>query len=147
MATRDNIYEGLKGCLEQENGSDVDRIMKVAFGNSASVDSFGRLRISEAIDLFDNKNISSRNSEQFDEVTSGAGQITYSRQTSSVSLIIGPTNGDRALRQSRYIQYVPGKSQKITMTGVLASSSSDDMFVVRRTSTSGVASDTRVARA
>lgn len=111
-----------------------------------SIDAFGRLRISQSLDLFDSKLISSRNAEQFNEVTAGAGAIAYSYQTASVNLSISQANNDRSMRESRYLYYVPGKGQKIVATGVLAENSDDDIYVVTRTSTSGSAIDTKVIR-
>lgn len=114
--------------------------------NNLDIDSFGRLRISQSFDLFDNKNISTRNTDQFNEVTAGAGAIAHAYATADVSLSISETNADRALRESRYIPYIPGKGQNIVMTGVLSENATDDIRVVSRTSTSGSPVDTRVER-
>jgi hypothetical protein len=109
-----------------------------------SIDAFGRLRISQSLDLFDSKLISSANTDQFNEVTVGAGSISYSYQTASVNLSISQANNDRSLRESRYLYYVPGKGQKIVMTGVLAENSTDDIYVVTRSSVSGSVVNTKI---
>jgi hypothetical protein len=111
-----------------------------------SIDSFGRLRVSQSLDVFDNKNISSRNPSSFNEVTAGAGAIAFSYQTASVSLSISQANNDRALRESRYLPYVPAKGQNINLTGVLSENSNDDIYVVVRTSTSGSVVDSKSSR-
>jgi len=145
MAIDENVLEGFKGCLEKEAGSDSERFIKVGIATDG-LDTFGRLKISQDIDIFDNKNISSRSPELFDEVTSGSGAINYTRATSSVQLTITEASGDRALRQTRYLPYIPGKAQSIVMTGVLTDDSDAELSIVLRTSTSGSAVDTKVGR-
>lgn len=119
----------------------------LANNSNLSLDSFGRLRVSESIDIFDNKNISSRSADQWNEVTAGAGAIAYTYASASVQLSISQANNDRALRETRYLYYVPGKGQNIVMTGELSENATDDIYIVARTSTSGSAVDTRVERA
>ena len=111
-----------------------------------SIDSFGRLRVSESLDIFDNKNISSRNAGSFNEVTVGAGAIAYTYQTASVQLSISQANNDRALRESRYLFYIPAKGQNVYATGILSEASTDDIYCVVRTSTSGSVVNTKVLR-
>lgn len=109
-------------------------------------DAFGRARVSQSLDVFGNKNISSQNSDSFNEVTAGAGAIAWTYATSSVQLSISQANNDRALRETRYLFYIPGKGQNIVMTGVISEASTDDIYVVIRTSTSGTAVDSKVLR-
>lgn len=83
-------------------------------------DAFGRLRVSPPSGIFDNKNVLDRNEYEFAELTASGGSITYLPNESSVSLAVGTTSGAYAIRQSiKRIPYSPGRSQFITMTGVL----------------------------
>jgi hypothetical protein len=110
---------------------------------SSAVDSFNRLRTSQPIDIFSNKNTTTKNTNSFDEVVVGTGAITYDWQTASVLLSVEGVSGDRALRQSRYIAYVPDKSHYINVSGALCDSY-EDIAVVQRSSTSGVEYQTTV---
>lgn len=118
--------------------------LRVSFGRTENFDAFGRFRTSMPHDVFDNKNISSRSVENFDEVVSGTGSITYNRQTASVNLSITGVNGARALRQSRYLQYIPGKSQLIEVTSVLTNSAPAQVNLVIRSSCSGSVVENRI---
>lgn len=123
----------------------ANRNSKVVVENAShDIDSFGRLRISQSFDIFDNKNVSDKNSDQFNEVTVGAGAIAYNYQKSEVSLSISQANNDRSLRESRYLFYIPGKGQNIVATGVLSESNDETISVVTRSSTSGSPVDTKV---
>lgn len=95
--------------------------MPVTMTSEANTDAFSRLRISEPVGIFSNKNVSGPNTDNWQEETSGVGAaITYLANESSVQLGVGTVSGEYALRQStRYIPYIPGKSQLILMTGVL----------------------------
>lgn len=86
----------------------------------ANVDAFTRFRISQPVGIFNNKNVSGSNSDNWQEETNGTGAITYLKNESSVQLGVGTASGEYAIRQStRYIPYIPGKSQLIIMTGLL----------------------------
>jgi hypothetical protein len=90
-------------------------------GDSHALDSFGRQRVAAPFGIFDNKQIHASSGTQFEEITAGAGTVTFQYDRSSSALAVGTASGDRALRQStRYLAYVPGKSHKIDVTGVLA---------------------------
>jgi len=80
----------------------------IQFGDTHSVDAFGRARVSEPFGVFDSKQISSNTATD-----------TYQYDRSSTYLTIGTASGDRAVRQTaRYFPYVPGKSHSIIMTGI-----------------------------
>jgi hypothetical protein len=60
--------------------TEADAPLSVGFGDSANLDAFSRLRTSEPFGIFDNKNITSRNRNQWVEIISGV-IITYSGLT------------------------------------------------------------------
>lgn len=133
---------------------------------STASDAFGRQRISQAVDLINNKNTYDVNGIIFKEKIVGGSTITYNANESSKSLNTTTASGDRAVRQSPHAPYVPSKSQVIFMTGVIGEDPIansvrrigyfDDenglffemdgttMYVVRRTYVTGSAVDNRV---
>ena len=144
---RKRTQDDFEGIAIHESGSNIQKMLKTAYGRSQSLDAFGRLRTSLPIDVFDNKNISSKNEDLFDEVVSGTASITFDRTKASVDLVISGANGDRALRQTKYLTYIPGKSQLIEMTGFLLDKPIDQVAVVRRSSVSGVVVDYKTPQA
>jgi hypothetical protein len=204
--------------------------LPIKLGRSATLDAFSRLRVSNPVNLFLNKNIHNRNKTQWEEpiigaiiehgtvvggpfqvaetitggtsgqtgtvtaVDGGALTITYivnhndfvvgetitggtsgatatvstintgshvfhNRARGSIILQVGASSGDQAVRAShRYVPYVPGKSQLITLTFLFGAAVADvtrrvgyfddlnglyfeqtntSVSFVRRTSTSG----------
>ena len=134
----------------------------------AAQDAFGKLRVSQTVSVWDNKNIHDRRSAHWQESLTGGGTVAHNADESSVELDVGTADGDAVIRQThRYLAYVPGRSQAITVTGVMSPSKTnliqrigyfdalDGLFfelndtalnIVVRTSTSGSAVDTLVAQ-
>ena len=134
--------------------------------NGATVDAFGRLRVSQPYTLFDSQNRYAIDS-QFSTSTSGSGAATHLSNESSVSMAVSATSGDEVVRQTfRVFPYQPGKSllllatfkmnaaktnlrQRIgyfnTGNGVFLEQGTNGITFVLRTSTSGSASDARYA--
>jgi len=89
----------------------------------ADEDSFSRLRVSEAVTLFDSQ-------FQYDTQpllwqTSGSlgGAATHRADWAAISMSVPATAGAYAIRQTYdYFRYQPGKAQSIIMTGVLGDS-------------------------
>ena len=145
----------------------------VALAPGAQKDAFGRLRVSEPVELFSASCEFDAQPLFYQDVLTGGGLATYTGATSSVELTVA-ASGDRVVRQSRYIRYRPGKSQQIFVTGnfdgmepgvtkrigyydddTQTESTGDGVFfevdptgifAVRRTSTSGVSTDNRVGQ-
>jgi hypothetical protein len=133
-----------------------------------NVGAFGRERIASPFAVWDNKNIYNVNHDLWQERVNGGGSVAHIPLESSVGLTVGTASGDFAIRQTtRYHAYVPGKSQLIIMTAIMAAAQAglvqrlglfDDlngpffdhngtnMGVVLRTNTSGSAVDGRVAQ-
>lgn len=94
----------------------------------ASLDAFGRQRISEPVTLFDSKQIHD-NQPLFwdDQETSGSGTSTsYSTDTASTTISVGASTAGTRIRQSfQHFNYQPGKSHLILMTGTFTDSTTD----------------------
>lgn len=145
-------------------------LVRAAFSDSASLDAFGRSRMSSPITLFDSRQFYGDSSIYWENAFVGTGAISAQPARASVYVQNGGTlNGARATRQSRYnFLYQAGRSLAIFMTFVLGAqfancrkrvgffnepraNAGDGIFLeqdgtngeslVLRTSTSGSASD------
>lgn len=147
----------------------------VALAPGIQKDAFGRLRTSQPVELFSKALEYDSQPLFYEDVLTAGGTSSYNANT--VSMDLGVTApGDKAIRQSRqYVRYRPGKGQQIFVTGnflgpetgvtkrlglfdddTQTESTGDGLFfevdptgiwVVRRSSTSGASTDTRVAQA
>ncbi len=82
--------------------------LPVSIGGT-NTDAFGRLRVSNPYTLFDSQNRYAKDN-QFSESTATGGTVTYSSDTSSVSLNVTTSSGSKTVRQSlRNMPYQPGK--------------------------------------
>lgn len=85
-----------------------------------ALDSFGRLRISQPVTLFDTNHVYSEGS-QFTSSTSGTATETHLPNESSMKLEIGTASGDKIIRETkRVFSYQAGKSLLILMSTVFA---------------------------
>lgn len=142
--------------------------------DSASIDAFGRWRVSEPETIFDSKLILDNAPLRWDDAAvSGAGtSSTYNTNQASVTLGVSNLTAGKRVRQSkRRFGYQAGKSQLIMLTGVFGTASTgitkqigyhDDqnglffqqtysagnevISVVRRTYVTGIAADNPVAQ-
>jgi len=97
--------------------------VQVRAADSPSIDAFGRWRISNVVNLYSNKSLysNSRNNDLMQSWTNGTGANTaYLSDESATQLNVGTANGEFSIRSSGYFPYIPGKSQSVTLTGVLA---------------------------
>jgi len=86
---------------------------------AASVDAFGRLRVSNPYTLFDSQNRYQKDT-QFNETLTGSGTSTYVANESSVDLAVTTASGDKVVRQTnRVFPYQPGKSLEVLATFVM----------------------------
>lgn len=96
--------------------------LPVTMADGMAVDGMGRLRVSEPFGIYDNKNVLSKNDNQFYETADGTGSIAHQSNESTVLLTSGTVAGNVTRRQTaRYFSYVPGKSQSVELTYVLGS--------------------------
>jgi hypothetical protein len=137
---------------------------QISFSDSANIDAFGRLRVSEPFNLFNYGSTVSSGASYFEDYRSG-GTLTFNQNTSDITFSV-TSSGNRLLREQHgYNIYQPGKSQLILLTGVFGTptanvtkrmgyfNDNDGLFfastggtgtfgVVLRTSTSGAVVDT-----
>lgn len=77
----------------------------------ATVDAFGRLRVSEPYTLFDTQSLYFDH-KQFANSISGTGNVVYVQNQSSYQLNVGSASGDSVIRETvKAFPYQPGKSQ------------------------------------
>jgi hypothetical protein len=80
------------------------------FGDNASTDAFGRLRVSNPKTLFDSKQIYNKQPQTFDEVINGSATSTHIAGDSLVEMST-TANNDYVIRQTPvHFNYQPGKS-------------------------------------
>lgn len=153
--------------------SDRNQLVAIKAQDSASIDAFGRWRVSEPTTIFDSKLLYDAAPLIWDDVqTSGTATTSHSVNTASVTLGVNATTAGVRTRQTfMRFNYQPGKSQMVLMTFVLDKSgggtgitrrvgmfdASNGIFLedaegtynlVQRTYTGGSASDTaKVAKA
>jgi hypothetical protein len=110
---------GLLSLLIDEQLSPSDQLA-IRMGDSASVDAFGRLRVSNPTTLYDAQLQYDNQPLLWETDTDGAGSTAHLPNQSALQLTVTNASGDRVTRQTRsHYRYQPGKSQLIVMTGVL----------------------------
>jgi hypothetical protein len=97
---------------------------QMAFRDGPALDAFGRLRISDSVQLLGATQEYTFHPLTWDHFTATGGTATYSVSTSSTVLRTNAaTSGARALRQTKvYYRYNPGKSHLIKLTGAIRKS-------------------------
>lgn len=140
----------------------------VSWGGDPSTDAFGRKRVCAPVSQYDVNLQYDSSPLLWQTALVGAASVTFLPNQSSVQMSTTTANGDKVTRQTfKYFRAQPGKSQEILLTFVLGTTTpnvrkrvgyfdtrngiflEDDgtgLFLVRRTFTSGVAVDTRVAQ-
>jgi hypothetical protein len=133
-----------------------------------NLDAFGRLRISEPFTLFDSQN-RYIDGEQFSSLTATSGNVVYVANESSFNLNVSSASGSSVIRQSKTVQaYQPGKSLLTMNTfamatlkanlrqrvgyftegnGIYFEANGTSLFLVIRSSTTGVVVEERIAQA
>lgn len=102
----------------------------VAFGDSPSIDAFGRLRVSNPETLLDSKQLRDKQPLIWDEETNSVTAISTHVATNAATVMAVSSSSDFVIRQTRMrMNYQPGKSQQILMTFVLGATTPG---VVRR---------------
>jgi hypothetical protein len=99
-------------------------ISNIAFRDSANLDAFSRLRISEPETIFDSKQISDKQPLFWDDQQVSGSDATSTYNTNQASTTIGVENltaGRRVRQTFRRFNYQPGKSQLFILTGIVGS--------------------------
>jgi hypothetical protein len=138
--------------------------LNIAFGDTANLDGFQRLRVAEPVGVYDAHFEYGLANLRYNAITASGGTITHLPNESSASLATVAVAGSRARLISKAChRYIPGKSQMIAMTSVIGAGvagvikrvgyfdTGDGIFLeqngvtdvafVLRTSTSGAPSD------
>lgn len=135
--------------------------------NPAASDAFGRLRVSEPFTFFDSFHRYQDNGKISEQLTAGATSV-HDPNSSSIVLTVPTTAGASAIREtSRVFPYQPGKGLQMLITFVMAAPKADlrqraglfdtangifleqdgtDVYLVIRSSSSGVLEERRVAQ-
>ena len=88
--------------------------------NAFRTDMFGRTKVSNPLTLFDSQH-RYKLSGDYDEVTTGAGTLTYDANKSMALLNVGTSSGDKVDVESKKVfPYQPGKSLQVLQTFVFA---------------------------
>ncbi len=141
----------------------------VEFRESQSLDTYGRLKVSEPMLLFDSHNQYGNNTIFWETSTSGSGTQTNSTSESAIVLSTSATSGDKVIRQTKhYFRYQAGKSQHFVIAfnlgvatsglrrrvglfdannGIFLEQTSTGVRLITRTSASGSPVDTQVEQA
>lgn len=102
-------------------------LTQLSYHDSAALDAFGRLRMSEPESLFDSKQIFDNAPLFWDdqEVSGGGTSSTYSKPAARSRLAVGATTAGKRVRQTfMRFNYQSGKSHLVLMTGVLGTGAS-----------------------
>lgn len=90
------------------------------YADSASVDAFARLRVSNPETQFENKQIYDRQPLIWSDLSGSGGAISYNPNRASTTLTITGVSGSIAARQTKqHINYQPGKSLLVMQTFVM----------------------------
>jgi len=92
----------------------------VTLKHTEQVDSFGRLRVSNPVTLFDSQNRYQLNSKFFSNLIGTGTSVNYIQAQSSANLFVTSNIGDFVARETRYVfNYQPGKSLLTMSTFVM----------------------------
>jgi len=141
---------------------------KIKFAYTPNFDSFNRLRVSSPFTLFDSNN-RYRDNGLFANSTTGTAAATFNANEGLVDLTVGTSNGDQIIRETfRVFSYQPGKSllamntfvfgtaktnlrQRVgyfgALNGVYIERDGTDIYMVERSTVTGVTSNNRIAKA
>lgn len=101
---------------------DINNKASIEFEDSANIDAFGRLRVSEPYTLFDSKVLYDKAPLFWDESIAGSGTSVWSSGNAAVVLTIPALYSGVVQRQTfRRFNYSPAKSQLIFNTFVMGS--------------------------
>ena len=92
----------------------------VTLKHTEQVDSFGRLRVSNPVTLFDSQNRYQLNSKFFSNIVGTGCNVFYIQSQSAANLFVTSNVGDYVGRESRFVfNYQPGKSLLTMSTFVM----------------------------
>lgn len=87
------------------------------YGDTPSIDSFDRLRVSNPYTIFDSKQLHDKQPLFWDEVTNGSASSTHNSINACVEMNVTANSDDYIVRQTKQrFNYQPGKGQLILLT-------------------------------
>jgi len=111
------------GDLEKQkfiSAGETKSAVRMSFGDSASIDAFSRMRVSNPQVVFDSLEPLLSKSLIYSEATSGSASISYVSNQSSHNFTTTNASRDKATRSSKkLIEYVPGTSLMVFCTGIM----------------------------
>ncbi len=97
-------------------------VQSVKFGDSATLDASGRVRVSQPVNIFTASFQYNLHPLYFEQITASNGSISHKPDYSAAQLDVTTDNGSKASLQSyEYFRYQEGKSLKFDMTWVMPS--------------------------
>lgn len=167
------IAGGLHTNLRNSSGTELATLtnrlkVEANFADDYTVTSIGALRTAEAHNVFESLFSFDKQPLIWDEVLTSGGTSTFNSNTNCIDMTVPTTSGASVVRQTfRRIRYNPSRTVQVlvagtmgvgkanvvkrigqydTLDGVFFEQDGTTTYVVRRTSTSGVAVDTRTAQ-
>ena len=96
--------------------TDTNADAGIALRDSANLDAFARLRVSQPANLFDSKLTYNLAPLSWQSITAGSGAVAHLPLEAAARMRV-TGNGDSVIRQTYgYFSYRPGKSQLILLT-------------------------------
>ena len=115
VITGENPQGTFQNVAVSDNGN--FKVNLAEFGDTPSIDAFGRLRISEPFTLFDSKQLHDKQPLFWDEIIGGVGTSVHSATDASVRMAVTASANDYVIRQTKQrFNYQPGKSQLAFIT-------------------------------
>lgn len=97
--------------------------VNIGYSDTAALDAFGRLRVSNPVTLFDCQLVYGLENMIFNDVSTGGGSVSANTNEACAVLSVGGTLNDKMVRQTKqYFRYQPGKSHLIFQTFVFGAS-------------------------
>lgn len=126
--TEDDDAELVKSVLTGQNPNNVFinfaatrtgnfKVSVEEYGDTPSIDAFGRLRVSEPYTIFDSKQLHDKQPLFWDESTGGAATSTHNSTNACSEMVVTASASDFVIRQTKQrFNYQPGKSQLSFLT-------------------------------
>lgn len=93
---------------------------KVEFADNGALDAFGRLRVSEAITIFDSKQLHDNDPLRWTEDFTGTGSTSWLAGEVATELSVGEGPGNAVRQTKQRFVYQPGRSILYNITGVMS---------------------------
>lgn len=117
--TSENVDENTQALHVYIKGNSTDGYYPLVLDGYASIDGFGRFRVSSPYTIFENKQIHNNQSYIWNEALTAGGTSTYSQNRASTTISVFNT-GDKVIRQTKSrFNYQSGLSYLILNTFVL----------------------------